>query len=108
MSSPGSALQHELESEQPDVKYTTSAPASSLSQCATSPSGWPSSSAWVALTVASSTGTCTGSSSTGKSSSRARTCAVMAAKSVPTAASPIVPRASTTASGAGRRQRSTS
>ena len=49
------------------------------------------SNASVAFTVPRSTGTCTGSRSTGKSSSRARTCAVIAAKSVPSAARPSVP-----------------
>src|SRR5438874_2250157 len=81
----------------PTATYTTSAAARSLSQWATLPRVSPSSTASVALTVASSTGASTGSRSTGNRSPRARTCAVIAAKSVPTAASATVPSAITTA-----------
>src|SRR5712692_8907942 len=91
----------------PATTYTTSAAARSLSQWATADRGSPRRMASVALTEPSRTGTWTGSSSTGKSSSRARTCAVIAAKSVPTAASPSVPSATTTDSAGSAAVRST-
>jgi len=81
----------------PATTYTTSAATSSCHQWATDASGSRSSKASVAFTAPSSTGTRTGSSSTGNSSSRVRTCAVMAAKSEPTAAMPSVPSTITSA-----------
>src|SRR5262245_23801588 len=79
------------------MKMASAAPSrASHREAVDSPS--PERTASVAFTVPSSTGTSRGSSKTGKSSSRARRSAVIAAKSVPSVARPTVPRITTTRS----------